>query len=103
KSSDTPFGIAVEYNADPFALMEVNGLDDVAASNLQIGDSLIIPLEGCALTAADLAITSADDDDAESTEDADATEEADETSTPAATQRPTVTIPPTAENAQVVI
>jgi LysM repeat protein len=105
KSGDTPFGIAVEYNADAFQLMEVNGLDDVAASNLQIGDSLIIPLEGCALTAADVSSASVEDEDAdaETTEDVDETEAVSQTRTPAPTARPTVTIPPTAENAQVVI
>ena len=106
KSGDTPFGIAFEYGADFQAMMDVNGLDDAAASNLQIGDTLIIPLEGCSLTAADLETAdSEDDEDIEAGDDADAdeTEAADVTSTPRATVRPTVTIPPTAENAQVAI
>ena len=106
KEGDSPFGIAFEYGADFEAMMEVNGLDDAAAANLQIGDTLIVPLEGCSLTAADLA----GDDEAEDTtgdedvtDEADATEEAAVTSTPAATARPTVTIPPTATDAQVAI
>lgn len=46
-SGDSPFGVAAQYGANPFLLMQVNGLDDVTASRLQIGDMLIVPLEGC--------------------------------------------------------
>lgn len=109
KAGDTPFGIAFEYGADFQAMMEVNGLDDARASSLQIGDTLIIPLEGCPLTAADAPV--ADDEDAAEdaadetgeSDDAGASTAANQTSTPAATPRATVTIPPTAENAQVAI
>jgi hypothetical protein len=69
KEGDTPFAIAFDYGADFQAMMEVNGLDDVAASNLQIGDTLIIPLEGCSLTAADLAGDEPSDDEDEDAED----------------------------------
>lgn len=99
KEGDTPFGVAFEYGADFQAMMEVNGLDDARAASLQIGDTLIIPLEGCTLTADDLA--EEDDDTADTT--AESVADSDETSTPAATPRATVTIPPTAENAQVAI
>lgn len=103
-SGDTPFGIAELYGADGFALMEVNGLDEFSASMLQIGDTLIVPLEGCPLTAADVvedepevavALASAD---SEETSEATSTESA---VTP--TPRPTLTVPPTATNAQLAI
>jgi len=48
---DTPYGVALQYGADFFRLMEVNGLSDETASLLQIGDVLIVPLEGCTLAA----------------------------------------------------
>ncbi len=44
---DFPSSVALEYEVDFFQLMAVNGLDDDAARNLQIGDQLIVPLEGC--------------------------------------------------------
>lgn len=106
---DTPFGIAEQYGADGFSLMEVNQLDDFAAANLQIGQVLIVPLEGCALTAADLtpegeaeaAALAVDEETPEVT--AEPTEEATDEPTPTPTVRPTLTLPPTAENAQVII
>lgn len=104
---DTPFAIAEVYGVSGFDLMEVNGLDDEAASRLQIGDVLIVPLEGCSLTAADLAASQPDDEEV-----SDATEEAESTAETTAeaagislspTVRPTITLPPTAVNAQVEI
>ena len=109
---DTPFAVAEIYGASGFDLLEVNGLDELAATQLQIGDVLIVPLEGCSLTAADLASADSTDEagaetSAASTEDgtAEATAEAtgDATEEAAATARPTITLPPTAVNAQVTI
>ena len=108
EEGDTPFGIAVQYGADPDALMAVNGLDEASAGLLQIGDVLIVPLEGCPLAEIALTATQA------------ATEEPTAGDTPAPTgllQTPTVpataslppsltptaTLPPTATNAQVEI
>jgi hypothetical protein len=48
-SGDTPFGIAVQYDADPFLLLEANGLTEESSTGLQIGDVLIVPLAGCPL------------------------------------------------------
>lgn len=102
---DTPFGIAEQYGTDGASLMEVNGLNDETASLLQIGDVLIVPLEGCPLTAADLATeepteeVSADGSTAEGT--AEATSES--TAEVVPTVRPTLTLPPTAASAQVEI
>lgn len=103
---DTPFGIAETYGADGFAIMEVNGLTEETATQIQIGDVLIVPLEGCPLTAADVAAQSAETDEeaaAETTVEAteEATESAEATRTP--TVVPTITLPPTAANAQVEI
>lgn len=105
-SGDTPFGIAEIYGANGFDLMAVNGFSEARASNLRIGEVLIVPLEGCSLTAADLAPTSSPSSasNAEGDEDAEATEEADaEPSNSSASARPTVTLPPTATSAQVQI
>jgi murein DD-endopeptidase MepM/ murein hydrolase activator NlpD len=100
ESGDTPFGIAEIYGASGFDVMEINGLNDESATALQIGDVLIVPLEGCSLTRADVAPeTTADAESAaESTAEATA-----ETTGEAASARPTLTLPPTAVNAQVEI
>lgn len=117
KEGDTPFGIAEQYGADGFALMEVNSLDDAAAAALQIGDTLIVPLEGCSLTAADVGRVAAAESDEEPSEEAtvllEVTDEAgavitDEAGaplrqTPTPRPSPTLTLPPTAANASVSI
>lgn len=104
KEGDTPFGIAEQYGTDGFTLMEVNGMDEVAASSMQIGDTLIVPLEGCTLSALPAAAASVDataETTAESTAEstAEATGEATEESTATATP----TLPPTATTAQMEI
>jgi len=116
-SGDSPFGVAEQYGANPFLLMEVNGLDDVTAARLQIGDTLIVPLEGCPVdqlpayqpagvarsleqataeqaTATPATTLSAGLADAEAT-----AEGASEPSLPT----PTLTLAPTAANAQIEI
>ena len=117
---DTPFGVAVEYDANPFLLLEANGLTEEDAQFLQIGDVLIVPLEGCDITqlptfadtvpdeveaeATDesgntvTAVATADAQDASSEE---GTEEPEFTPTPAAS--PTITLAPTAADAQIDI
>ena len=96
---DTPFGVAAEYGADGAALMEINGLTDETATLLQVGDVLIVPLEGCPLTAADVAVQSVVGEEATEEPFAEGTAE----TTAEATIRPTLTLPPTATNAQVSI
>jgi hypothetical protein len=101
---DTPYGVALQYGADFFRVMEVNGLNDETASLLQIGDQLIVPLEGCPLTGP---ITTPAPT-VESADASSATEEATAEATPelftaTPTLRPTLTLPPTAVNAQVEI
>ena len=48
-SGDTPFGVAERYGANPYLLLEVNNLTVESATNLQIGDRLLVPLEGCSI------------------------------------------------------
>jgi LysM repeat protein len=100
QSGDTPFGVAEQYGADGFALMEVNALTDETATLLQVGDILIVPLEGCPLTAEDVVAQSASAEEEVTDE---ATEESTAEATAEATVRPTLTLPPTATNAQVSI
>lgn len=114
QEGDTPFAIAVEYDVDFEEFMAVNGLTDESASFLQIGQVLVVPLEGCALTASALSASQTATflptntmtptgtlftDTPEAT----ATGEPTNTRTPSPTRTPTATIPPTAENAQVEI
>lgn len=108
KEGEFPSSIAFDYDVDMFLLMEVNDLTEETASLLQIGQTLIVPLEGCTLVDA---VTDEDvADEGEDTEDDEAglsavDEETEEvaTSTPRPTLRPTVTIAPTAVNARVQI
>ena len=106
---DTPFGIAEQYGVDGNDLMAVNGLDETTASFMQIGDVLIVPLEGCELTAiaqqalgeATEAVTESVETIAPSGTPPTATEPPTRAAT--ATRTPTATLPPTATNAQVEI
>ncbi len=103
---DTPYGIAEQYGADGATLMAVNGLDDQSASLMQIGDVLIVPLEGCALTAPP-ATTEATEEAAlaatSTQESTPATATVAPTSSATPSDTPTATLPPTATNAQVEI
>lgn len=100
ESGDTPFAVAEKYGANGFDLMEVNGLTEQTASQLQIGDVLIVPLEGCSLTAEQVASSRPTEATA-----AEATPEstAEATAEAAAVVRPTLTLPPTATTAQLQI
>ncbi|MCA0452407.1 MAG: lamin tail domain-containing protein [Chloroflexi bacterium] len=103
-SGDTPFAIAEQYGADPFRLMEVNGLNDDTASLLQIDDVLIVPLEGCPLTGPVTTPVPTLEETIESEATTEATAEATaELATATPTLRPTLTLPPTATNAMVEI
>jgi LysM repeat protein len=102
ESGDTPFGLAEVYGVSGFDIMDANGLTEETAGLLQVGQELIIPLEGCALTVEDIATaTDTDEPDSEgsSGDDAEATSE----STAFPTPTPTVTLAPTAANAAVTI
>jgi hypothetical protein len=106
KEGDTPFAIAVTYNADPFQMLAANGLDEAAATQLQIGQSLIVPLPGCPLGQEEAAVLQGISTAAPS-----ATPTLSVTLTPTTaatgtlppTIRPTVTLAPTAANAAMRI
>jgi len=110
---DTPYGIAEQYGNDPVTLsnriMEVNGLNEETASLLQIGDTLIVPLDGCPLSAPvttpvpTLEETSANTSEATTEITAEVTAEPTQGPTATPTLRPTLTLPPTATNAKVEI
>ncbi|MGQ9907573.1 MAG: lamin tail domain-containing protein [Candidatus Flexifilum sp.] len=57
QAGDTPYGIALQYGADLQAILAVNGLTEESAAFLQIGQVLIVPLEGCELSAQAVAQT----------------------------------------------
>jgi hypothetical protein len=100
KEGDTPFAVAEIYGADPFQLLAINGLDETAATFLQIGDVLIVPLPGCPLQAGDAAGGGAAGASATPTQEtASATPTTGPSATPPPTIRPTVTLAPTASNA----
>jgi hypothetical protein len=94
-----PSLVAEQYEADLQAMLAINGLDEDTSRFLQIGDVLIVPLEGCPLTAAQVAAVTGNEVTEEATEEA--TAEATEDASP--TVVPTITLPPTAVNAQVQI
>jgi hypothetical protein len=109
---DTPFGIAAEYGANPFLLLEANGLTEETSLLLQIGQTLIVPLEGCPVedlptfvaVAVEADGTTAEET-AEATQDAEGTAEVTETLqfTLTPSPSPTITLAPTAANAQIEI
>ncbi|MCL4251366.1 MAG: lamin tail domain-containing protein [Anaerolineae bacterium] len=108
KEGDTPFGVAEIYQADPFRLLEVNGLDEATSAFLQVGDVLIVPLDGCPLglpvtatpppteTPTDEALTPTPSFTPPPTAAA-------ATNTPTVTIQPTITLAPTAANAVIRI
>lgn len=98
EEGDTPFGIAELYGADGFRLMAVNGLTEETATLMQVGDVLIVPLEGCPLEATPVA-----EESPTRTPRGGATEEATEEVTLTPSPSPTITLAPTASNAQLEI
>jgi hypothetical protein len=96
-----PSLVAETYGANLFDLLEINGLDEDTSRFLDIGDVLIVPLEGCPLTPAQVVSVTGGEDEAEATAEvtAEATAEATDELTPVAT----ITLPPTAVNARVEI
>jgi LysM repeat protein len=126
KEGDFPSLIAQEYQVSVAALLEVNGLDENTARFLQIGQVLIVPLEGCPLVgqaerqtqtaAAILALTPTDTPTVTGTPPSPTftpstspTPTATPTPTPTPTisatptPTPTATLPPTAVNSQMQI
>ena len=107
KEGDTPYGIALEYGVSGEDLMAVNGLTDELAAFLQIGDVLIVPLEGCDKSALTPLVSAADATEAPTDTPEPTGTPATATPLPSTTPLPsataTATLPPTATNAQVEI
>ncbi len=103
---DTVFGLADEYGVNPFIMLEVNGLTEDEAF-LDIGDELIVPIEGCPIeeivpaTAVPLEVEETAEITPELTAEltAEATESANLTPSPT----PTVTLAPTAVDSEIEI
>lgn len=102
---DTPFGVAEQYGANPFVMLDANGLTEEDATFLQIGDTLLVPLEGCDIdlppSATPLPTQTDTPDPSVPTATAEVTEEPE--FTPTITPTPTITLAPTATNAQIAI
>lgn len=108
-----PTLIIENYELPPetsFTMLSINGLDDDTARFLQIGDQLVVPLEGCpvdefleAQGQAPQAVADAGDADAEVTEEATPEVTADPNITPTPTVEPTITLAPTVDGATVQI
>lgn len=113
QEGEFPTLIAENYGVNFFDLMAVNNLDEESATQLQIGDQLIVPAEGCELLAQlEAEVVSSEDDagdEAEVTQEVtsevtpEITAEATPELSPTPTVSPTITLAPTAANAQVEI
>jgi LysM repeat protein len=103
QEGEFPSSVAELYGANVFDLMEVNGLDEESATFLQVGEVLIVPLEGCPLTREDIVTPEPTEEEISAESEDDASEEATAEATDEPTVRPTLTLPPTATDAQVTI
>ncbi|MCK6578286.1 MAG: lamin tail domain-containing protein [Anaerolineae bacterium] len=106
QEGDTPFAVAQEFGVSGFDLLEVNGLTEESSVFLQIGQTLIIPLEGCELTAALLEATQAGALTPSTTPSPSGTPPTatfTPSQSPMPSSTPTATLPATAVNAQVEI
>lgn len=101
---DTVFGLADEYGVNPFIMLEVNGFTEDTAF-LDIGDELIVPIDGCPIadivppTTAPLEIDSEEDSEVTAEVTAEETESANLTPSPS----PTITLAPTAVDSEIEI
>ena len=117
-SGEFPSLIAERYEVNIFTLLAVNGLDEQTSTLLQIGDVLIVPLEGCPVenfiqesqTVQEEMDTPADESEPAAgvaqqlgRTNPDGQPMSTPESTVQATPTPTRTLAPTAENAQVEI
>ena len=104
QEGDFPSSIAEEYDADLFLMLSINNLDEESARFLQIGDELIVPLEGCAIPTLPPPTATLDPNITPSaTPTATATPVMTNTPTitPTVTPTPTITLEPTAANSQL--
>ena len=104
EDGDSVFGIAELYGVDPFIMLNINGFTEETAF-LNIGDELVVPVEGCPVE--DLIVTQL-----EVTDEAEATAELTAEATPEATEpaqtftpspSPTITLAPTAPDSEIEI
>jgi len=106
---DSVAAIAIEYDIGMNTMMLVNGLDEDSARGLQIGDILIVPLEGCPVEQFIPESVPSAENDSETNDETgsggaptpNAVSTATATRSP--TPRPTVTLAPTAVNAQLEV
>lgn len=100
---DTIFALAQEYGVDGFTMLEVNGMTEDDATDLQIGDKIIVPVEGCPIEQIIAQLGQATEEvGAEATSEA----TAEQTESPAnvtPTVTPTITLAPTATDSEVEI
>lgn len=104
QDGEFPGLVAQTYGVDVNALLQASGLTEDDAFFLQIGDILIVPLEGCELGNEPIVVSDGNADD--ETDSAEATEETDPDNpdvTAQPTVVPTITLAPTAIDAQVEI
>ncbi|MGB7342566.1 MAG: lamin tail domain-containing protein [Phototrophicaceae bacterium] len=104
EDGDTIFGLADIYGVNPFIMLEVNGYTEDTAF-LNIGDELIVPVEGCPIESIIVVTPVLDDSDTEVTEEvtAEVTSEATEPANLTPSPSPTITLPPTATNSSIEI
>lgn len=94
--------IAAEYEVPLNTMMLVNGLDEDSARGLQIGQTIIVPLEGCPVDQfIPDSVELPDEEDETESDEEDSETVAVATETPTPTPRPTVTLAPTARDAQL--
>lgn len=114
-SGDTPFGIGDQYGVSGFSIMAANGLTEETATQLQIGQVVIVPLPNCPLDellenlvspTPEITETPTPTPTPEGTPesfDADSDGTPDPTETPTVTPTATLALAPTAVSAQVEI
>ncbi len=106
QEGEFPSLVAQEYDVSLADLLAVNNLTEETSAFLQIGEVLIVPLEGCELTAETIGATQTATFLPSSTATVPASATAVQptaTTSPTATRTPTATLPATAVNARVAI
>lgn len=99
---DTMFGLADEYGVNPFVMLEVNGMTEETAF-LNIGDELIVPIEGCPIEQIIVSQVSSDDGTQAIEVTEEITAEATESANTTPTVTPTITLAPTATDSEIEI
>ena len=101
---DTFFGVAEEYEVNPFVMLEINGRTEEDAF-LNIGDELIVPLDTCPIEQIIIPTEFPIIDSAEITEEVtvEVTEEITEEVNLTPSPTPTVTLAPTATSSEIEI